>query len=71
LFSFFAPAEIGAIQHLMKTYRNFTISLADACLVRMAVVVSLSKSCAPLRCRAEWKPAPACIRGDDRMRRLV
>ena len=30
--------EIGAIQHLMKTYRNIPMSLADACLVRMAEI---------------------------------
>ncbi len=28
--------EISAIQQLMKTYRNVPMSLADACLVRMA-----------------------------------
>lgn len=28
--------EIEAIQQLMKTYRNIPMSLADACLVRMA-----------------------------------
>lgn len=28
--------EIAAIQQLMKTYRNIPMSLADACLVRMA-----------------------------------
>jgi len=31
-------AEIGAIRHLMKTYRNVPMSLADACLVRMAEI---------------------------------
>lgn len=31
-------AEIQAIQHLMKTYRNIPMSLADACLVRMAEI---------------------------------
>ena len=31
-------AEIRAIQHLMKTYRNISMSLADACLVRMAEI---------------------------------
>jgi predicted nucleic acid-binding protein len=30
--------EIGAIQHLMQTYRNIPMSLADACLVRMAEI---------------------------------
>ncbi len=30
--------EILAIQHLMKTYRNIPMSLADACLVRMAEI---------------------------------
>ncbi len=29
-------AEVRAIQHLMRTYRNVPMSLADACLVRMA-----------------------------------
>ena len=29
-------AEIETIQQLMKTYRNVPMSLADACLVRMA-----------------------------------
>ena len=33
---FSLAAEIGAIQHLMQTYRNIPMSLADACLVRMA-----------------------------------
>ncbi len=31
-------AEIRAVQHLMKTYRNVPMSLADACLVRMAEI---------------------------------
>lgn len=31
-------ADIGAIRHLMKTYRNVPMSLADACLVRMAEI---------------------------------
>jgi uncharacterized protein len=35
--------EIGAIQHLMKTYRNIPMSLADACLVRMAEIHEHSK----------------------------
>jgi predicted nucleic acid-binding protein len=35
-FSF--ATEIGAIQQLMKTYRNVPMSLADACLVRMAEI---------------------------------
>ena len=30
--------EIESIQHLMKTYRNVPMSLADACLVRMAEI---------------------------------
>lgn len=30
--------EILAIQHLMDTYRNIPMSLADACLVRMAEI---------------------------------
>lgn len=36
--AFSLAAEISAIQHLMKTYRNIPMSLADACLVRMAEV---------------------------------
>ena len=28
--------EIAAVQHLIKTYQNIPMSLADACLVRMA-----------------------------------
>jgi len=35
--------EITAIQQLMKTYRNIPMSLADACLVRMAEVFPESK----------------------------
>jgi len=35
--------EIGAIQHLMKTYRNVPMSLADSCLVRMAEIHESSK----------------------------
>jgi len=35
--------EIAAIQQLMKTYRNIPMSLADACLVRMAEVFPESK----------------------------
>lgn len=35
--------EITAIQHLIKTYRNVPMSLADACLVRMAEVFPESK----------------------------
>lgn len=35
--------EIGAIQQLMKTYRNVPMSLADACLVRMAEIHENSK----------------------------
>ncbi len=30
--------EVGAIQLLMKAYRNIPMSLADACLVRMAEI---------------------------------
>jgi predicted nucleic acid-binding protein len=30
--------EIAAVQQLMKTYRNVPMSLADACLVRMAEI---------------------------------
>lgn len=40
---FFLASEIGAIQELMKTYRNVPMSLADACLVRMAEVHECSK----------------------------
>jgi predicted nucleic acid-binding protein len=36
-------AEIAAIQQLMKTYRNVPMSLADACLVRMAEIHEHSK----------------------------
>jgi predicted nucleic acid-binding protein len=36
-------AEIQPIQHLMKTYRNIPMSLADACLVRMAEIHENSK----------------------------
>jgi predicted nucleic acid-binding protein len=35
--------EIEAIQQLMKTYRNIPMSLADACLVRMAETFPDSK----------------------------
>jgi uncharacterized protein len=35
---FSLTAEIQAIQQLMKTYRNIPMSLADACLVRMAEI---------------------------------
>lgn len=35
--------EIQAIQALMKTYRNIPMSLADACLVRMAEIHDSSK----------------------------
>jgi predicted nucleic acid-binding protein len=35
--------EIKAIQHLMKTYRKIPMSLADACLVRMAEIFPESK----------------------------
>jgi predicted nucleic acid-binding protein len=40
---FSLAAEIQAIQHLMKTYRNIPMSLADACLVRMAEIHEHSK----------------------------
>ena len=40
---FSLTAEIQAIQHLMKTYRNIPMSLADACLVRMAEIHENSK----------------------------
>ena len=40
---FSLAAEIQAIQHLMKTYRNIPMSLADACLVRMAELHENSK----------------------------
>jgi predicted nucleic acid-binding protein len=40
---FSLAAEIQAIQHLMKTYRNIPMSLADACLVRMAEIHENSK----------------------------
>lgn len=36
-------AEIAAIQQLMKTYRSVPMSLADACLVRMAEIHEHSK----------------------------
>lgn len=35
--------EIASIQQLFKTYRNIPMSLADACLVRMAEIYSESK----------------------------
>lgn len=35
--------EIAAIQQLMKTYRNIPMSLADACVVRMAEMHDQSK----------------------------
>ncbi|MEO5912718.1 MAG: PIN domain-containing protein [Luteolibacter sp.] len=35
---FSLAAEIQAIQHLMRTYRNIPMSLADACLVRMSEI---------------------------------
>ncbi len=35
--------EITAIQQLIKTYRNIPMSLADACLVRMAEIYPESK----------------------------
>ncbi len=40
---FSLAAEIQAIHHLMKTYRNIPMSLADACLVRMAEIHENSK----------------------------
>jgi uncharacterized protein len=40
---FSLAAEIRAIQQLMKTYRNIPMSLADACLVRMAEIHGHSK----------------------------
>jgi predicted nucleic acid-binding protein len=40
---FSLAAEIQAIQHLMKTYRNVPMSLADACLVRMTEAHENSK----------------------------
>jgi predicted nucleic acid-binding protein len=40
---FSLSSEIGAIQHLMKIYRNIPMSLADACLVRMAELHENSK----------------------------
>jgi predicted nucleic acid-binding protein len=40
---FSLSSEIGAILHLMKTYRNIPMSLADACLVRMAELLENSK----------------------------
>lgn len=35
--------EITAIQQLMKTYRNIPMSLADACVVRMAEIHDQAK----------------------------
>lgn len=35
---FSLTSEIAAVQQLMKTYRNVPMSLADACLVRMAEI---------------------------------
>ncbi|MGL5019741.1 MAG: type II toxin-antitoxin system VapC family toxin [Luteolibacter sp.] len=40
---FSLAAEIRVIQQLMKTYRNIPMSLADACLVRMAETHENSK----------------------------
>lgn len=40
---FSLSSEIGAIQQLMNTYRNVPMSLADACLVRMAEMHERSK----------------------------
>ncbi len=40
---FSLAAEILVIQQLMKTYRNIPMSLADACLVRMAEIHEHSK----------------------------
>jgi predicted nucleic acid-binding protein len=36
-------AEIASIQQLMKSYRNVPMSLADACLVRMAEIYESSE----------------------------
>lgn len=40
---FSLAAEVRAIQHLMKSYRNIPMSLADACLVKMAEIHENSK----------------------------
>ncbi len=40
---FSLATEIGAIQNLIKTYRNIPMSLADACLVRLAEIYENSK----------------------------
>jgi predicted nucleic acid-binding protein len=40
---FSLASEVLTIQHLMKTYRNIPMSLADACLVRMAEIHEKSK----------------------------
>jgi uncharacterized protein len=41
--SFRLADEIATIQQLMKTYRNIPMSLADACVVRMAELHEHSK----------------------------
>lgn len=40
--NFRLDAEIAPIQQLMKSYRNVPMSLADACLVRMAEIYESS-----------------------------
>jgi predicted nucleic acid-binding protein len=40
---FCLKAEIASIQQLMKSYRNAPMSLADACLVRMAEIYESSE----------------------------
>jgi uncharacterized protein len=40
---FSLTTEIAEVQQLMKTYRNVPMSLADACLVRMAEIHENSK----------------------------
>ena len=40
--NFRLDAEIASIQQLMKSYRNVPMSLADACLVRMAEIYESS-----------------------------
>ena len=41
--NFRLDAEIASIQQLMKSYRNVPMSLADACLVRMAEIYESSE----------------------------
>ena len=41
--NFSLATEIQAIQHLMKTYRHIPMSLADACMIRMAEILKNSK----------------------------